>query len=74
MEHATLAHDLRARAAEARAQARRHRALAAAPADGLRGGRASVIARHRRLADRLESLAMDYEEMAQMHEAEAAQG
>lgn len=63
---------LRAKAAEARAEARRHRSFASAYVGGKSVTRAPFQRRHRNLAEDLEAMAMDYEAMARMHEEAAS--
>jgi hypothetical protein len=71
-EHAAVAGYFRAKAAEARAEARRHRSFASAYTGGKSGSRVPFQRSHRDLAEDLEAMAMDYEAMARMHEEEAA--
>jgi hypothetical protein len=71
-EHAAVAGYFRAKAAEARAEARRHRSFANTYVGGKGAQRASFQLRHRNLAEDLEAMAMEYEEMARMHDEEAA--
>jgi hypothetical protein len=71
-EHAAAESYFRAKAAEARDEARRHRALASAYVGGKSAQAAPFQKHHRHLADSLEAMAASYEMMARMHAEEAA--
>lgn len=72
-DHSALAEHFRAKAAEARAAAARHRSMGRAYGGGKQGTRAGSF-HCKRISAREKSIAAEYEELAKLHAAAAGAG
>jgi hypothetical protein len=72
-EHAAVAEHFRAKAGEARAQARRHESMGRAYGGGKLGTRAQLTDHCKRLAEQFDAAAGEYEELAALHDRLASE-
>lgn len=70
-DHLALAHHYRAKAAEARAEAAIHEKMGRTYAQGKATERARMQTHCQKIADSFKAQAVEYDEMASVHEAEA---
>ncbi|MBM4382773.1 MAG: hypothetical protein FJ091_05325 [Deltaproteobacteria bacterium] len=67
-EHAAVAQHFRAKAAEARAQARRHESMGRAYGGGKLGTRTQLKGHCSRLVEQFNAAASEYDELAKLHD------
>lgn len=70
-DHAALANYYRAKAAAARAEAKRHEGMARAYTGGKMMERARMQSHCKKIAKDHDAIAMEYDELAKLHDAEA---
>lgn len=72
-DHAALASHYRAKAADARGEATRHKGMARAYTGGKANARAGMQSHCKKIAAKNASIAKEYEALAKLHEQEAKQ-